>query len=500
MKKISKETIAQIDNYMFEIISTYVDLKKSGSLYKGLSPFVAEKTPSFIFTPSKSIWKDFSSGKGGKSAIKFVMELEGIHFKDAVIKCANIAGIDVEYEDGSEEEMFFENAIDSLKYFFTKNLNKVSLDYLYSRGITDESIKKWEIGFAPSYKTMVDFFNKSSYKKELIKMNYFYKKDNGDIHPKFYNRIMFPINNHYGKTVGFSGRDITGKAKAKYVNSNDFDFFKKSKILFGLDKIKNISNKLIVVEGQIDVILSHQYGVEICVASQGTAFTQYHFNLIKDKDVLFCFDGDKAGINATNKAVELFLKNGVEPKVVILPEGYDVADILTSKGKNFLFGLLKKNTKGIDYIIDALVNHVPDDKKIASIEEIKSKISLFPMHISEKILSKLTTLTKNIELQNKNNNNYIEEKIIIKFILENGLEKEFIEPFKDCFKIKFFKYYDVKDAPNINENEFYDIWKEFELSCYKKRIKTITKSDLSYQEKKEKINELKECLNATKYF
>ena len=501
MKKISKSTIEQIDFQMLEVISHYIDLKKVGSLYKGLSPFNSERSPSFIFTPSKSIWKDFSSGKGGKSAIKFVMEYEGLSFKDAIVKCANILGVEIEYENGDEEELFYENAIQSLKDFFISNLKGSSFKYITSRGLTNETIKQWEIGFAPSYNEMVTFFHRSSYQKEFMKMNYFYKKDNGEMHPKFYNRIMFPINNSYGNTVGFSGRDITGRAKAKYVNSNDFEFFKKSKILFGLDKVAKDSKKIILVEGQLDVILAHQNGIKITVASQGTAFTQSHFNLLKDKNVLICFDGDSAGQNASFKAAEVFLKNGVIPKVIALPDDKDVADLLLEKGRNAFLKVIKQNESGIDFIINHKIESVEKEKRMEAIENLKKKVDVFPIHISEKMLNILFAKTKKIELAlNNNRHKFYDELVLIKFILENNLEKQYIEPFKDCFRIKNFSYSYTKDILDIDDNSFYDLWSEFELSCYKRRIDKIKKSDLSYQEKKEKIKELKECQNVTRIF
>ena len=499
MKMIKREIIEQVDNFLLEVISVYVDLKKSGSLYKGLSPFNSEKSPSFIVTPSKGMWKDFSSGKGGKSAIKFVMEYEGISFKDAVIKCADIVGIEVEYED-SNEQFYCENAIEHLKNFFKDNLKGNSLQYVYDRGINDASIKEWEIGFAPSYNDMVSFFNNSTYQKEYLHLKYFYKNDKGDIGPKFYNRVMFPINNKYGNTVGFSGRDITGKAKAKYVNSNEVDFFKKGKLLYGLDKVNKTSKKLIIVEGQIDVILAHQYGIRIAVASQGTGFTQFHFNLVKDYNCMIAFDGDNAGIKAMGRTVEIFLKNGVNPKVSILPEGQDIADILSSKGQKEFLKIIKHHTDGTDFIVDSVLNGISEEKRYQVLEKIKSNLSMFPNFIAEKILSKIIAITKESELKIKTKSNkYIDEMILIKYILENDLVDNFIEPFKECFNIKQINYNNVKDVQDLDEESFYDLWSEFESSCYKKRIHKIKNSNLSYKEKKEQIKELKECLNVTKF-
>lgn len=496
--KISKTTLNQIDAELFSILSHYVDLKKSGGSYKGLSPFQAEKTPSFIFTPSKNIWKDFSSGKGGKSAIKFIMEIEGVGFSTAVRKACDILGLEIEYEQ-EDEELFYQNALESLKDFFKSHVNKI-LNYLHSRGINDESIKKWELGYAPSFKEMVDFFNKSSYKKELLNMKYFYKKDDNTYGSKFYNRAMFPIHNHYGELVGFSGRDLSGKSKAKYVNSNDFDFFKKNKILYGFDKINKDPKKIIIVEGQIDVILAHQYGFNIAVATQGTAFNQGHFNLLKDYDVMISFDGDKAGKKAAAMTTEILLKNGKEPKVCSLPEGKDVADILTTQGKAEYFKLLKHYTNGIDYMVDYLVNYDPESNPIDRVNEIKGKIDIFPTKIAEKILIKLMSITEDFELKVKKASKFTDELILVKFILENDLKKEFLEPFKECFHIHNFSYNFVKNSPNISEEDFYSLWKEFEISCYKRKINKIKRMDIPYKEKKEKIEELERSINATATF
>jgi len=498
MKKIKKEIIEQIDSALFEIISSYVDLRKAGAYYKALSPFNPEKTPSFIVAPQKGIWKDFSSGKGGKSVIKFIMEYEGLSFKDAVIKGAEILGIDIEYED-SDEEWFFERALESLLYFFRQNIGRAK-EYLYMRGLTDESIEKWEIGFAPSFKETKEFFKNSPYLKEFEKMKYcWYKKDTDEIIPKFFDRVMFPIRNHYGELVGFSGRDITGKAKAKYVNSNDFEFFKKSKILFGLDKINKSLKKVILVEGQLDVILAHQYGVNIAVASQGTAFTQSHFNLIKDYDIMISFDGDKAGRKATATTSEIIMKNGVNPKIALLPIGKDVADVLTEKGRKEYFKYLKNYILATDYVVDYILENTPDEKRIEALDSIKQKLGLFPNHISEKILAKIIAISNNYQLKEKAiKSTYIDEMSLVKFILENGLEKEYINPFKDCFRIKNFSYNYVKDSPDLTEDEFYDLWRGFELSCYKRRIKKIKESDLPYQEKKKQIQELQRSIDAAK--
>lgn len=499
MRKIKKETIEQVDGVLLEVISSYVELKKSGSLYKGLSPFNSERSPSFIVSPSKGIWKDFSSGKGGKSAIKFVKEYEGLSFRDAVVKCADILGVEVEYED-SDEVLLFDNAIESIKKLFKENLKDEAKSYVCSRGINNESIKEWEIGYAPSFNEMVAYFNNSLYKEEFLSMKYFYKADGGKIIPKFYDRVMFPINNQYGNTVGFSGRDIKGNKKAKYINSNDFEFFKKGKILYGLDKVKKNSKKIIVVEGQIDVILAHQYGIKITVASQGTGFTQFHFNLLKDYSVLFAFDGDKPGKKAMVKSSEIFLRNGIDPKVCVLPKGNDIADVLTKHGQKEFLKIIKYNSYATDFSVDYLMSNTKEEKIFEAINMIKDNLSLFPIHISEKILNKLLSVSKQIEINNKNiKKSYIDEMMIVKYIIENSMEEEFIKPFKECFNLRNFQYNYVKEVSDLDEESFYSLWGEFEASCYKKRIKKIKESDLPYKDKKEQIKELKEFINVSRF-
>jgi len=499
MKKIKREIIELIDSSILEIISAYVELKKTGSLYKGFSPFNSERTPSFVVAPSKGIWKDFSSGKGGKSAIKFIKEIEGLGFVDAVKKGAQILGVELEYED-DDDEYLFKEAIESLQYFFVENLkkHKNALDYLKSRGLTDGSIKKWGLGYAPSFKEMINWFNSSSYQKELLKLKIFYKKNGEEVSTKFYNRVMFPIHNHYGDIVGFSGRDITGKAKAKYINSNDSEIFHKGKILYGLNFVPKKHTKIILVEGQLDVILAHQYGIKIAVASQGTAFTQYQFNLIKDKKILICYDGDRAGINAAGKAAEIMLKNGKIPKVTILPDGKDVADILTTEGREKFLLYISRNVDAITFIIDLLIKEKNLEKQALMLKEIKSKLNIFPIGIQEAFNERLIAIAKSIETEVKKKIQINpEEGMLVKYIIEHDLIDEYVEPFKECFSVPI-NYQKVKHLPDLDEDEFLNLWADFEIICYKKKIKQIKESDLPFKEKKEKIKELERSIDAAK--
>ena len=507
MGRIKENTIESVNQYLIEVISHYVDLKKRGGNYIGLSPFQAEKTPSFVVSPSKGLWKDFSSGKGGNNPISFVMEVEGITFPDAIEKCASILNIEVEYEGKDKDEHFsFKEAVESLNSFFKENLsnNKEALSYLSKRGINSKSIKTWEIGFAPQYSKSLEFFNNSYYKKELIELKLFgIDEKTNKVFPKFANRIMFPIHNHYGKVVGFSGRDITGNAKSKYVNSSDSSYFQKGKMLFGYNKINKSTNKIILVEGQIDVILLHQSGIKIAVAAQGTGFTQYQFNLIKDNSIMLCLDGDNAGLKATFRTNDLFLKNGKIAKITILPKGKDVADILTTEGVNSFLNILSRHTDGPSFLVDYLINSNNVEEKVKGIKKIKEHIREFPYPIKEEVIDRYIAVTNgNIEIEEEKHSISIEESSIIKHILLVNGDTSVIDKYKKCFTAKLSNniFNKVKFAPDLSDSEFKIMLNDFIVNCLNKQIQKIKKNDkISYQEKKELIESITKEKENAKY-
>jgi len=494
--KIKQETIEAVNQMLLEIISNYVDLKKSGSIYKGLSPFVSEKTPSFVVTPSKQIWKDFSSGNGGKSPIKFVELIEGLSFPEAVEKCCEITGIPFDVEDKEENELFLDKATKELSDFFVANLNEYSINYVKNRGLNDESIKKWKIGYAPNWDKMINFFNNSIYQKEYLKLKLFGKdRETGKIYTKFYNRLMFPIFNKYNTIVGFSGRDLTGKSKSKYVNSNESELFHKSTILYGLNFVDKAKKKIMLVEGQLDVILSHQYGLDIAVASQGTAFSNLQFNQIKDYNVLIAYDGDKAGRAATVKAVKTFLLNGKNPKVCLLPENKDIADILTTEGKEQLLKYIKKHINGhVFYMKEEVKNRNPE-KMVQNIKQFKQDIIDMPAPIQDLLMDefiKITNGNNNVSCNNK----YripLEEATIIKYALTN-FKDDVLKEISECSNLIITKnlFEKVKHGLEIEEETFNEMFKVYKSNCLIKKIKEIQqRRDISYTDKIKEINKLK---------
>jgi len=459
MSKIKQSTIDNINQYVVEVISHYVDLKKRGGNYVGLSPFQAEKTPSFVVSPQKGLWKDFSSGKGGNNPINFVMELEGMSFPESIEKCATILNIPVEYEEGNDKDSVFsfKEATMSLNSFFVFNLktNQNALNYLHSRGISDKSIEEWEIGFAPDYSKSIEFFNNSQYKNELLELKLFGIDENTKkVFPKFANRIMFPIQNHYGKTVGFSGRDLSGRAKSKYVNSSDSSYFQKGKILFGYDKVNKKSKKIILVEGQIDVILLHQIGIKIAVAAQGTGFTQYQFNLIKDDSVMLCFDGDKAGLNATFRTNNFDNTISKIVKITILPNNKDAADIITKEGSSNFLNVLSRHIDGPSFLVDYLINSNNVEEKVKGIKQIKEHIKEFPYPIKEEVIDRYIAATNgNVEIEESKHQLSVEESSIIKHVLLTDAATDVFDKYKKCFSMQINNsiFNKVKYAPDLTD-------------------------------------------------
>jgi len=491
--KIKQTTIETVNQYLVEIISSYVDLKKRGSLYVGFSPFNSEKTPSFTVSPSKGIWKDFSSGKGGKGPISFIMEYESLTFPDAVKRGADILKVEVEYEDSDEDEMFYSNAIDTLQYFFKKNLNERIKQYIYSRGINDSSIEKFGIGYAPAYKDVLNFMLNTSYVKEYLKLKILgYDKEKNEYYPKFYNRLMFPIFNKFGTIVGFSGRDITGKSKSKYVNSPESEYFKKRNILYGLNFVDKKRKKIVLVEGQIDVILLHQAGFDIAVASQGTAFTKMQLNHIKDKKILICYDGDKAGYNAAYKATNIMLQNGVIPKVTFLKDN-DPADIVSQYGINEFLRRIKNNMSGTAFVVEYLISG-NTEKKIKGLDELKSTIDKYPYPIQEEIIERYIAKTNgdvSIFKQQKPSNITIEECMVIKYCLINGLKKE-IEKLSTLTGMDINEKMIKKlECDIIGDEEFDEMYEGVIESLKLKKINQIKQSSMSYSDKKTLINQIR---------
>ncbi len=379
-----------------EVIGDYVELKRKGHTWWGLSPFKTEKTPSFAVSPSKGIYKCFSTGKGG-GVVNFIMEMEGISFREAIIQLAQKFSITIEFENASynpddstkKDSIFILN--DFACHFFIKSLEQspIAIGYLEKRGVFKDTQKKFQIGFAP---TLKDAFAQEALKKQfkpeyIIESGLSIKNENNQWIDRFKNRIMFPIRNLQGKIIGFGGRTLdTSKETAKYINSPESIVYNKSYALYGIYEAKDTIRKkgsAILTEGYLDVITLHQHGFENAIASCGTAFTNEQARLIKRfaQHIVILYDGDEAGIKAALKAIDVCLEEDFNVQVLILPNQEDPDSYLQKFGKENLDKLLKQETAdGIQFKLNHLKSqyniHSPQDKVeiIKSISETLSKI------------------------------------------------------------------------------------------------------------------------------
>ena len=328
---ISKRTIEKVfeNARVEEIIGDFVQLKKSGSNYKGLSPFTEERTPSFMVSPAKQIWKDFSSGKGG-TVITFLMEHEQYTYPEAIKYIANKYNIEVEETERTPEQISEDNEKESLfqvsdfaKNYFKKNLfekegKTIALSYLKERKFKGDIIEKFEIGYSVKSK---DNFSKAAIDAGY-KLNFLEKtgltivKDSENI-DRFRGRVIFPIKSMSGRILGFGGR-ILGFSKnlAKYINSPESLIYQKSKVLYGIYESKQSivkNDNCFLVEGYTDVIKMHQSGISNVVASSGTALTENQIRLINrlTKNITVVFDGDAAGSRAAFRGIDLILSQGM---------------------------------------------------------------------------------------------------------------------------------------------------------------------------------------------
>ena len=435
---ISKSTIDKIFDTarVEEVIGDFVQLKKSGSNYKGLSPFSDERTPSFMVSPVKQIWKDFSSGKGG-NVVTFLMEHEHFSYPEALRYLAKKYQIEIEETEQTEEEKIHADARESMylisefakNYFHDILLNHekgkaIGLTYFRERGISDESIKKFELGYAlDEWTAFTDAALKKQYSLEFLeKTGLTIVKENKKF-DRFKGRVIFPIHSMSGRVLGFGGRTLlTDKKVAKYLNSPESDIYHKSKVLYGIYQAKqSIAQKdnCYLVEGYTDVISLYQKGIQNVVASSGTALTPDQIRLINrlTQNITVLFDGDAAGIRASIRGIDLILEQGMNVKVVSFPPGEDPDSFARKHAPAELEEFLNKNTKDfIQFKTSLLFEDTANDpvKKAALIRDIVQSISKIPnviqrevyiqecariMDISEDVL--FAELAQNIKKKNK---------------------------------------------------------------------------------------------------
>ena len=406
---ISRDTIDEVKNRidLVDVISDFVTLKRSGQNYKALSPFTNEKTASFYVVPSKGIFKDFSSGKGG-DAITFIMEHEGLGYVEAIRFLAKKYGVEIR-EDERPADTRVESERDSLYIlmnfaretyadllFNHEEGQSIGLSYFRERGFNDRTIRKFELGYSlQAWDHFCTTALSSGYSREMLeKAGLLVAKEGGKYYDRFRGRVIFPIHNLSGKVIGFGAR-MLGKQKdqPKYINSPETTIYHKSQVLYGMFQAKNAIRRegfCYLVEGYTDVISLFQSDVENAVASSGTALTEDQIRLIKrfTSNVTVLFDGDAAGIKAALRGIDLVLKEGLNVRVVLLPDGEDPDSYSRKLGSTAFREYLKDHTQDfISFKISLLTSEASGDpiKRAAAIREIVTSIAAIPDPIQRSV-------------------------------------------------------------------------------------------------------------------
>ena len=366
MAKIPQDTIDRIRDSadIVDVVSRHVDLTKRGRNFFGLCPFHNEKTPSFSVAPDKGIYHCFGCGNGG-SALNFIMEIEKISFVEAVTQLGKQIGIEIELSGRDDSNEFFGKLYEIHQLateLFHKTLfsdrGQKAKEYLLKRGLNEESLKLFKVGFVPEGSSyLFDSIKSKNYDKEIIEKSGLFGFSKSKTYDRFRSRIMFPISNTAGKIIAFGGRIFEKDDPAKYMNSPETPLYKKSEIFYGLDITRDAIRKkesAILVEGYTDLIQLYQAGIKNVVAVSGTAFTNKHVNQIRrfTSNVYLCYDGDLAGINAAKKAGYALLKGGLDSKVIVIPDGLDPDDWINRDGKDTF------ESNGIDKSIELLKFHL----------------------------------------------------------------------------------------------------------------------------------------------
>ena len=405
---IPKETVDQILDTarIEEVVGDFVTLKRRGSSYVACCPFHNEKTPSFHVTPAKGIYKCFGCGKAG-SAVGFVMDYEHMTYPEALRYLARKYNIEVKEEEETAEQIAARQRSESLmavsefaRQYFCDQLKEgegraVGYNYYRTRHIEDATIEQWSLGWAPSGKSsLVDAARAAGYKDEyLVAAGLAVQQDDGKLIDKFRERVMFPIHSVSGRVIAFSGRTLKADNPAKYVNSPETEIYIKSRNLLGIYFAKSEiakQDRCILVEGNVDVVMMHQMGITNVVASCGTSLTEEQIRLIKrfTENITIMYDGDAAGLHAAVRAIGLILKEGMNPRVVFLPDGDDPDSFSRKHTLEQIQEYIRDHEQdGIAFKTQLLLDQAGDDplKKANLINEIADTVADIPDAIKRQV-------------------------------------------------------------------------------------------------------------------
>ena len=436
---IKKESIENLKNHLdvVDVISQFLELKKTGANFKACCPFHGETTPSFVVSPAKQIYHCFGCGVGGDS-IKFVMEYEKLSYPETIEKLASMYNFNLDYEDNAEKKQDTKILEEVNKYYQKLFVNNDNVkEYIHKRGISEFSVEKFEIGYAPVSTDTINFLKSSHYNlNDAIELGVIDNGTNG-LYSRFIERITFPIYSISGKLVGFGGRTITGH-NAKYVNSPQTKLFNKSRLLYGYHLAKEQiykKNQIIVCEGYLDVIMLHQAGFNTAVATLGTALTAEHLPLLRrgEPKVILAYDGDKAGLAAAFKASVMLSQSEFEGGVIIFADALDPADMVHNGKINELNDIFSNPISFIPYAIDYIISKYeindPNQKQKALTEtnEYLKSLSLLNQDEYKRYLAQKLNIRENLIKMSTNKQRIYEpnltkidiaELCIIKSILE----------------------------------------------------------------------------------
>lgn len=536
---ITKESIDNLKNHLeiVDVVSQSLELKKSGANFKACCPFHGEDTPSFVVSPAKQIYHCFGCGVGGDS-IKFVMEYEKLTYPEALEKLASMYNVTLNYDETNSKPKLNLKVLETINQYYQKLFtnNTIAKDYIKSRGISEFSIEKFEIGYAPKSIDTINYLKSNFLNLADAKDLGVIDSGQNGLYSRFIERITFPIYGLNSKIVGFGGRTITGH-NAKYVNSPQTKLFNKSKLLYGYNLAKeNIykKNRIIVTEGYLDVIMLHQAGFNTAVATLGTALTKDHLPILRrgEPKVIVAYDGDNAGLNAAFKASVMLSQSEFEGGVIIFEEGKDPADMVKDGQIEKLNEIFSNPTPFINYAIDYIISKyeindpMQKQKALHESNEYLKSLSLlyqdeYKRYIAQKLsirenLVKVTNDKSRVKFDNSSTKIDIAELCIIKAILEKPSRLDLV---LDLIDASMFEYHNnefqtlLDDITNpslnsivLNERlEDYDDKRlENELlilliKFYSKQLnKVLYEKDIDFRKKANLIRKLKDNISQLK--